>query len=86
MFPPVEIAKNLVVATPLTQRLARVRHSTGVVVDEAEGQRVLEDLSAALPGPVAGLDVLEIGPGRSLALASATRRAGARWRSRHRAG
>ncbi len=78
MFPPVEIAKNLVVATPLTQRLARVRHSTGVVVDEAEGQRVLEDLSAALPGPVAGLDVLEIGPGRSLALASATRRAGAR--------
>lgn len=78
VFPPFEMAKNAVAAVPGMRRLSQRRHSTGVVVDALEGDRVLEELSAELPRAVRGCDLLELGPGTSLALCDAATRQGAR--------
>jgi SAM-dependent methyltransferase len=61
---PFEIFQNLLMGIPTIARLAGRRHHTGLNADRAKAREVL-DLYCRFQ-PVAGKDILEIGPGHTL--------------------
>lgn len=71
VFPPKEIALNLLMHSSAVRARARRRHNTGVLSDPDHGRRVLESFAALIPVSLAGAKVLEIGPGRGTELARA---------------
>lgn len=79
VFPPKEIALNLLMHSSAVRARARRRHNTGVLSDPDHGRRVLESFAALVPAPLAGSDVLELGPGQGAELARAAVEAGANY-------
>jgi SAM-dependent methyltransferase len=78
MFPPKEIAQNLLLRSSTVARFARTRHRTGVLGDPDAAVAILDDLTASLDGTsLDGADVLELGPGRGIELLRAAAQRGA---------
>jgi SAM-dependent methyltransferase len=70
-----EIVHNALMAVPAVRRFAQKRHTTGIQNDVVAARKAFEFLSSA--APVAGRDVLEIGPGQTLQLLKYALEAGA---------
>jgi SAM-dependent methyltransferase len=64
MLVPLEIFQNMLMGIPPVARLAARHHRTGLNADRAKAREVF-DLYCRLQ-PVAGRDILEIGPGHTL--------------------
>lgn len=68
MFPPKDIARNLLMSSPRVRRASRRHHATGILGDSDEARRVIEELIADVRRPLHGCHVLELGPARGVAL------------------
>lgn len=77
MFPPKEIALNLLMHSSAVRSRARRRHNTGVLSDAGHGRQVLESFTALIPETLDGCAILEVGPGQGVELARAAIGAGA---------
>lgn len=77
MFVPKEVMLNLAMRSSRVRERARRHHNTGVMADPERGRSVLEHFMADIPLPVAGLRILELGPGQGIQLAAAATAAGA---------
>lgn len=76
MFLPFEIVQNALMGIPLIAKLAGRYHSTGLNADRAMARRVFELYCRFQP--VAGKDILEIGPGQTLEVLEEALESGAR--------
>ena len=76
MMLPLEVLQNLLMGIPPIARFAQRYHSTGLDADPEGPTRTFE-LYAGL-APVAGKDILEIGPGQTAAVLAAALEAGAK--------
>ena len=81
MFPPRDVALNLLMAVGAVRARAEARHVTGVMDDPGLAAAMFARLTERVPGGVDGLRgarVLELGPGQGLGLLGRARDAGAR--------
>jgi SAM-dependent methyltransferase len=76
MILPLEILQNLVMGVPPIAKLAQRRHSTGLNADRGKAREVFECYAKFVP--VAGKDILEIGPGQTLEVLEEALSAGAK--------
>jgi len=71
-----EVLQNVLMGIPPIARVARMSHSTGLNADPVQSRRLFEFYTGF--APVAGKDILEIGPGHTLEVLDQAVKAGAR--------